>query len=53
MAGAEAVEDVAVVLGALIRIVNDQGDGRAGGLALEHAGEDLHLVGLAALGGVA
>ncbi len=45
MAGAEGVQDVAVVLAALVGVADEQGDGRAGGLALEHAGEDFHLIG--------
>ncbi len=53
MAGAEAVHDLGIVLGALVGIVDHQADGGAGGLALEDAGEDLHLIGLAPLGGMA
>ncbi len=59
MAGPVGVADRAVVLGALVDVLDQQGDGRArrhlpaGALVLEHAGEDLHLVGLAALRGEA
>ena len=41
MAGAELVLDLAVILAALILVLDHQRDRRAGGLALEHAGEDL------------
>src|SRR5688500_17882791 len=50
MAGAELVLDLAVVLAALVLVLDQQRDRRAGGLALEHAAEDLHLVVLAPLG---
>ena len=49
MAGPERVEDVAVVLAALIRVLDQQSDRRAGGQALVDAAEDLHHIGLAAL----
>ena len=42
--GAKLVHDVAVILRALILVVNDQRDGRAGGFALEHAGENFHFI---------
>ena len=45
------VLDLAIVLRALILVADHQGHGRAGGDALEHAGEDLDAVRLAALGG--
>ena len=41
VAGAELVLDLAVVLAALILVLDQQRDRRAGGLALEHAGQDL------------
>ena len=53
MARPEAVGDVAVIPGALIDILDQQLDRRAGRLPLEHAGEDLYLVRLAALRRVA
>src|SRR5437764_1332394 len=43
---AEAVLDLAVILGALVLVLDQQADRRAGGQALEHAGEDLDPVGL-------
>jgi hypothetical protein len=49
----KAVGNVAVVARALVDIVDHQLDRRAGGLALEHAGQDLHLVRLAPLRRVA
>src|SRR6266436_537824 len=49
VAGTEAVGDVAVIPRALVDIVDHQVDRRAGGRALEGAGEDLDLVGLLAL----
>ena len=57
--GAELVLDLAVVLRARVDIGDLERDRRAGGhlrarrLVGEHAGEDAHLVGLLALGGVA
>ena len=53
MAGAKGVQDVAVVLAALVGVADKQGDGRAGSLALEHAGEDFHLIGFLPLRDVA
>ena len=53
VAGSEQILDLGVVLGALIGVLDEQPDGGARGLALEHPGEDLHLVRLAALSGVA
>ncbi|EWS63767.1 hypothetical protein Y695_02996 [Hydrogenophaga sp. T4] len=50
MTGAEGLQDVAVVLAALVGVADQQGDRRAGGLALVHATEDFHRVGLVALG---
>jgi hypothetical protein len=59
MAGAVLVADVAIVLGALVDILDHQHDRRAGGalaagpLILEDAGQDLHRVRFLALGGEA
>ena len=53
MAGAKALGDVAVVLAALVGVADQQGNRRAGGLALVHAREDLDRVGLVALRDVA
>jgi hypothetical protein len=53
MAGAELVGDVAVILRALVGVADLQRDGRAGGDALEDAGEDFDLIRLAPLGDVA
>src|SRR5207247_7942822 len=49
----EAVGDVAVILRALIDIVDHQLDRRAGSLALEHAGQDLYFIGFPPLRRVA
>jgi hypothetical protein len=49
MAGTEGLQDVAVVLAALVGVADQQGNRCAGGLALVHAGEDLDRVGLVAL----
>src|SRR5689334_14417981 len=49
MAGAEPVLDLAIVARALVGVLDLQGDGRAGGHALEDAGEDADLVGFPAL----
>ncbi len=53
VAGPELGRDVAVVLGTLILVLDHQTDGRAGRLALVDAGDDPHLIGFLALGGVA
>ena len=53
MGRAEQVLDRRVVLGLLVGVANQQADGATGGLALEHAGEDFHLIGFLALSGVA
>ena len=58
MAGAELVLDVGVVLAALVDVVDEERDRRAGGhlaagIVGEHAGQDAHGVGLAALRGEA
>src|SRR5438067_9763271 len=50
---AETVGDVAVVLRALVDILDQQLDRRTGRLPLEDAGQDLDLVGLAPLRRVA
>jgi hypothetical protein len=49
---AEQVLDRRVVLGLLVGVADQQADRAAGGAAFEHAGEDFHLVGFLALGGV-
>ena len=49
----ENVLNGAVVLRTLVGILNQQANAGPGGHALEYAGEDLHLVRLAALGGIA
>src|SRR5882757_4216096 len=46
----ETVLDLGVVAAALVDIVDVKGDRRAGGDAVEHAGQDLHRVRLLALG---
>ena len=51
--GAEGVEQVAVVLAALVGVVDQQRNRRAGGAAFEHAAQNLHRVGFVALGHVA
>ena len=53
MAGAEAVGDLAIILGALIGVFDQQPDRRAGGSALENAGQDAHFIGFTPLGGEA
>ena len=51
--GAEGVEQVAVVLAALVGVVDQQRNRRAGGAAFEHAAQNLHRVGFVALGHMA
>ena len=53
MPGAEGVEQVAVVLAALVGVVDQQRNRRAGGAAFEHAAQNLHRVGFVALGHMA
>src|SRR5690606_8318635 len=48
VAGAEGLQDVAVVLAALVGVADQQGNRRAGGPALVHATENLDGVGLVA-----
>src|ERR1700710_2253446 len=52
MSWAKAVFDLLVVAGALIFIVHEHRDRRAGGPAFEHAGQNPDRIGLAALTGV-
>src|SRR5690606_32950755 len=51
--GAEAILDLVVVARALVLVFDQQPDGRTGGAALEHPGQDAHLIGFLALAGVA
>ena len=53
VAGPELVLDVRIILAALVGVADQQRNRAARGLALEHAGENLHPVGLAPLRGVA
>ena len=59
MAGPVLVADLAVVLRALVDVLDDEADGgagrdlRAAGLVHHHAGDDADLVGLLPLGGEA
>src|SRR5882757_3764523 len=52
MAGTKAILDLFIVPGALIFVLHQQRDRRAGGLAFEHAGQDTDRIRLAALAGV-
>ena len=53
MAGSKGLQDIAVVFAALVGVLNQERDGCAGGHALIDATQDLHLVGLLALGHMA
>ena len=53
MGGPEHVADAGVVAGPRVGVLDEEGDRGPGGSALEHPGEDPHLVRLAPLGGVA
>src|SRR3954470_18699364 len=53
VAGPEFPRNIAVVLGALILVLDHQGDRGAGGQTLEHPGLDLHEIRLLSLGGEA
>ena len=50
MAGPELFGDIAVVLAALILVADQEGDRRPRGVALEHAGENFHLIRFTPLG---
>ena len=52
VAGPEGLQNVAVVLAALVGVLNQERDRRAGGHALVNAAQDLHLVRFLALGDV-
>src|SRR6185437_14048957 len=45
VAGTETVLDGLIIARALVFVLDQETDRRAGGLALEHAGQDLHLIG--------
>jgi hypothetical protein len=49
MAGTEGFGNVAVILAALILVADQQGNWRAGRLALENTGKNLHSIRLTAL----
>src|SRR5690606_41474811 len=49
MAGAEGLDDIAVVATALVGIANQQTDGRAGGVAFKNTRQNRYLIGLATL----
>src|SRR5690606_15984821 len=51
--GTEGARDLGVILAALVGVLDQQADRGAGGLALEYAGQDLHGIRFATLGGVA
>ncbi|AEM42160.1 hypothetical protein KVU_2321 [Ketogulonicigenium vulgare WSH-001] len=51
--GTKALGDIAIIFRALVGVADQQLDRGAGGLALEHAGQDLDRIGLLPLGGVA
>ena len=53
MGWTELVLDLAVILGALVRILDQQANGGTGGEPLENPGQDFHLVTFATLGGEA
>ena len=53
MSGTKGIEQVAVIAAALVGILDQQADRRAGGPAFIDAGEDLDDVGLLALGDMA
>ena len=49
--GPEDLGQVAVIAGTLVLVGDVEGDGRAGGQALEHAGKDADGIGFLAFGG--
>ena len=50
MARAGLAAQLGVVLGARVGVLDDRCDGRAGGVPIDHAGNDMRGVGLATLG---
>ena len=52
MAGTELVLDVAVILGALIHVPDQETDGGSRGQTLKHTGQNFHFVRLSPLGRV-
>ena len=52
MTGPKATADLVIVPGSGILVLDQQRDGRTRGLAFKHAGENLHVVRLAPLGGM-
>ena len=48
--GAGLAAQLGIVLGARVGVLDNRGDGRAGGVSIDHAGDDVCSVGLAALG---
>ena len=49
MPRAKLIFDFGIIARAVIDILDHQRQGRAGGLALEHTGQDAHLIGFLAL----
>ncbi len=50
MRRSELLRDIAIILRPLINVLDEQSNRRARGSALEHTGENLHLIGLTPLG---
>ena len=50
MSGAGLAAQLGVILGARVGVLDNRGNGRAGGMSIDHAGNDARGVGLASLG---
>ena len=50
MSGAGLAAQLGVILGARVSVLDNRRDGRAGGVSIDHTGDDVHGVGLAAFG---
>ena len=50
MSGTGLAAQLGVIIGARVGVLDNRGNGRAGGMSIDHAGNDMRGVGLVALG---
>ena len=50
MSGTGLAAQLGVIIGARVGVLDNRGDGRAGGMSIDHTGDDMRCVGLAAFG---
>ena len=50
VSGTGLAAQLGVILGARVGVLDNRGDGRAGGMSIDHTGDDMRGVGLAAFG---